>query len=474
MRPLVSVCVLLLLAGAAVGQEALGPKTLTLSPALPPEPALKLRLLPELIEQRPGNAADFYRKSSEKVHALPNDLVVEASDWLDLPLENMPLNRVRALLAECKEVFETAEAGARSESCDWGLSTRLREKGIYASLEDMQRMRTLIVLFRVRMRLEILEKRYDQAVSTARMGLTMARHVGTAPTLISSLIGIAMATITLNGVEELMAQPGAPNLVWALAALPHPFFNLQQAFEGDRLSVYGTFPGMDRVFVDHDADLTAGEHRKISEFLTKNGKELGFSLNRTALAALLVAKDDQARTYLEKAGWSPERLKRMSTLQAALLHSLTEYDRQFDELLKWQALPYWEAEPALFELKQLRQKRREKGLALLLDNPALPLAELLIPASEKILQARVRLDRRIAALTMLEAIRLHAANHGGQLPASLADMRSVPVPVDPGTGKPFTYRVEGTRAFLSAPLLRGQAASAASIISYEISFRPQL
>jgi hypothetical protein len=470
MRPLLGLCVLSLLAGVAVAEDPPAPKALLLSPTASAEPALRYRLLPELVDQMPGNAAEFYHKACEKSLTLPVDQVNLAPEWIDVPLADLPRDRVRTFLASCKEVIDLAEQGARCESCDWDLSARIRAKGFFASLEDQQQMRRLAMIFRLRMRLEVAEGQYDRAVVSARVGLTMARHVGDSPTLICSLIGIAMSTITCNGLEELMAQPGAPNLLWALATLPRPFIDMRRSLQGERLGVYSCFPGMERVMRDHDADLTAEENKKISDFLTMT-PDLSFFTNRTALATVLVAKDGQAKQYLEKMGWSRDRLNRMSTLQVGMVHALTDYDQSLDELIKWQAQPFWEAQLGLKGANIRFRQMRQQGTALL-EVPAVPLAFQLVPAVEKVFLARTRLDRRIAVLTTLEAVRLHAAGNGGKLPVALASVQIAPVPLDPGTGKPFLYRLEGNKAFLSAPLLSGQQAVAGNIISYEISIRP--
>jgi hypothetical protein len=42
---------------------------------------------------------------------------------------------------------------------------------------------------------------------------------------------------------------------------------------------------------------------------------------------------------------------------------------------------------------------------------------------------------------------MHAAEHHGQLPATLADI-AVPLPDDPFTGKPFGYELDGATAKL--------------------------
>ncbi len=48
-------------------------------------------------------------------------------------------------------------------------------------------------------------------------------------------------------------------------------------------------------------------------------------------------------------------------------------------------------------------------------------------------------------------MRLYAAEHEGKLPAALDDIKEVPIPVDPVSGKPFGYKLEGGTATLDAP-----------------------
>ena len=63
---------------------------------------------------------------------------------------------------------------------------------------------------------------------------------------------------------------------------------------------------------------------------------------------------------------------------------------------------------------------------------------------------------------------MHAAANGGKLPATLADVTVVPVPLDPVTGKPFDYRLEGDDGRPGRP---GAQRVAPPGIDYRISIR---
>ncbi len=94
----------------------------------------------------------------------------------------------------------------------------------------------------------------------------------------------------------------------------------------------------------------------------------------------------------------------------------------------------------------------------------------MLPAVSKVFAYRAKIDRRIAALRCVEAVRLYAAAHDGKLPPSLDEIKDVPVPTDPVDGKPFGYRVVGDRAFLSSTPFPGQPTTNANAPTYELIF----
>jgi hypothetical protein len=77
-------------------------------------------------------------------------------------------------------------------------------------------------------------------------------------------------------------------------------------------------------------------------------------------------------------------------------------------------------------------------------------ARLFLPALGKVMSAQTRLERNLAALRVVEALRLHAAAHEGKLPDKLSEVTEVPLPDDPGTGKPFGYSRDGDTATLTS------------------------
>ena len=91
------------------------------------------------------------------------------------------------------------------------------------------------------------------------------------------------------------------------------------------------------------------------------------------------------------------------------------------------------------------------------DNPdreLIPIADSLIPGVRACRNAEARLQRDVALLRAIEAVRMHAAETGA-LPASLADVTCVPVPKNPSTDLPFEYSLAEGVATLTLPMSDG-------------------
>ena len=90
-------------------------------------------------------------------------------------------------------------------------------------------------------------------------------------------------------------------------------------------------------------------------------------------------------------------------------------------------------------------------------------------AKERVHLLMKRLDRHLAALQCIEAMRLYAAAHDSKFPDRLNDITNVIVPVDPATNKPFVYSRTGSGAVLEMQVLKG--ASDKTVTRYELTLK---
>jgi hypothetical protein len=458
------------LAISAAAQEV-EPVRIALHPAAAPTPALRYHLLPQLHEMAPGNAAERYKQAIAEMKKIGDATGAEGDidDWLELPADRLPRDKARKLIDRYQEVFRLADKAARSEYCDWGIAERIRKMGLNVVLSEVQDMRKLARLLALRARLDVLEGRTDQAVRDLQTGFAAARHVGDNPTLICSLVGVALSAITARELDLLLAQEKAPNLYWALTDLPRPFIDIRKGLEGERLFVYGTFPGLLEAVNNPDAPPLRPEQIKLGVKLLVEGLDFGKDYPTRAAASLLIrARHDAAKAALVAAGRPREQVEKMPHVQVALLHSMLQYDRLYDEMLKWQTFPYAEAKKGLDEADRMVREARAQFLSPAGDAPALPLATLFLPAVRKVWGAHARTVRRFAALRCVEAIRLYAAAHGGRLPARLEEIKEVPVPADPYLGKPFVYRLGNGVATLEGPPPAGEKPNTGNALKYEL------
>jgi hypothetical protein len=456
-------------AGSAMAQgPPPEPIKLVLAPTAAPVPALKHRLLPELAELTPGNAAlVYYLAFSPEWWSTLNqrELYQKVENASRAPVADLKNSDAR-WLREWRPLREVDRA-ARREYCDWEMARRMREDGIYTQMPDVQALRQFGMLLAARARLEMAEGRLDKALYTIRTGLGLARHAGESATFIQSLVGSAIANLMLTQLEELLRQPGAPNLYWALTELPRPFVDLHKPSQGERAWLVASWPELRELDNPHLSPRQSEQLQAIAagfiwdKFQRDWVPDAG---TRVALAGRVAQAYPEARKELLAAGRKPDEVEALPALQVVLIAALREYDRLGDDLFKWLALPYPEARPGL--------ERAEKAITEVgARSRGIPIAQMMLPAAVKVYTNTTRLDRRIAALRCVEALRLYAAAHDGQLPASLADVTEVPIPGDPMTGKALEYKVSGDTATITAGPCPGEPAVANNVLIYEVTLR---
>lgn len=429
---------------------------MTVQPMAAPKPALKYQLLPELREMNPGNPIQEYMKCfAEQQNFFFNKAVIDDRErYQVIPLHELPLKEMRYYCG--RGPLMQADYAARLDTPNWQILSRIKTEGINLLLPDIQQLRTLASALKVRFRIEVAEKRFDDAITTAKTMFALSRHLGEHPTLISELVGIAIANLAIGPLEEMLQQPGCPNLYWALTDLPNPFISLRSGLQGERAMIEVVFPGF-----EDGRPMTEAELQKLVARLDQTLK-IAIRSDKDVKAWLQPRVKDEkhvaaARQRLVESGVSEIEVKTFPALQVVLLDEKRAFEIGRDEELKWWTFPYWQAEAHFSETAEARGRE-------------VKLFHELRPMVSKVRKAQARLEQRIALLRHVEAIRLYAAEHDGKLPASLTDI-AVPLPVDPFTGQPFRYSVDGPLAEVRGSPPRGETASAAFNVRYVVTIK---
>ncbi|HVS38251.1 MAG TPA: hypothetical protein VMS17_22020 [Gemmataceae bacterium] len=469
MKHILSAFGLALLVAAAAQADDVCSKPLTLHPPAAAPRAVQYALLPDLMDTTTGNAAEHYRRAAQKLRGTAlTDLDQILGQWLATPLKDLPLDRVAILLKKYESAFREVDAGARCEQCDWGLTEELRRTGSDSGIDVFAHLE-IGKLLALRCRYEPAEGHAQEAMRTLRIGLTLARRLGDAPSLPVAIFGSGVGSYMLTEVEEVVQQPDAPSLYWPLTDLPQPLFDLRKPMEGERIAVYGFFPGAAEMAADPNAKPWTPEQvvkaMNVLRVVGASSNRLLRTKNYVEMLLRIAARHEAAKKALIAEGRPNELVDAMPHVQVALLVALRHWDRAFDESLEGQSLPYPERLAAWSTTEAQQQEVMDDP-----HGPAIPLWRLHPRDGRRWFAFVAPLDRKVAALRCVEVVRLYAAGHDGKLPASLDDIKDVPIPIDPIAGRPFDYRRVGDRAFLSCTPFPGETANNFNTPTYELIF----
>lgn len=476
--------VMLLFGGVASAQVSIGPEgvfrvggeaergprnrqvyQIVVTPAPEPDPPLKYALYPRSYELQPGNSVPYWYRAmfefgrqeaqggydtfNENMHA-----------WLDGPVSELPVDEVREFLSLLESAFHEARVAALREETDWDL--RLYDlrgsETIYFRLPEFQESRTLARFVALRSRLAIAERDYPEAIEWFRVNFRLGRDVAQPETLINQLVGTAIISIACDDLIDLIAAPGSPNLYWALASIPRPPIDYRTSYEFEQTLPQRYVPWLAETDVP---DRTGAEWRSLFRQTVRDiAHDSSPELDHLAIddetpdwrvdlatCALISRNYPTVKRDLIDWGYPADEVERMPIGRAVALHQQEAYRRVTQQTAKWAMLPHRAVDGQ--DEREQQQLEQDGWLAHgWSGRETIPIVTTLLPTFEQAHEAEARGTMRPIALMALEAIRMHAWENGGRLPASLEEITVVPVPDNPATGKPFPYRLEGDTASL--------------------------
>ena len=414
----------------------------------------RLKVLPS--ETVPGNAAMNYASAFAGYSFFKNDRAnfkefkEDYSEWSGgkISLSDIPLEKLKVACSRFDEFIDDHIAVAtRCRECDWGVAIEdLRGKQLlqmdFPAIRSASSISWTLVL---KTRAAIKQGELEEATDLLRMHYTLAKNVSRLNNSIAILTAVQCLSRANMTLLELVAQPDAPNMYWAIAQLPHPIISGVAAME-TQLSM---FENLMPEFTEIDESQWSDQRWKrvaIEVFETlADAKTLGSASGETgekldAKALFLkasLAGVTTAKKRLLAAGTDAMKIEKMSVSQIMLLDAKHEYEKAKSE---FQTMIYMPIPDSI-----LMQRRRNEAYSpeSLQNNLGANIFNTFGPLNLHLQVAAVQ--QELDLIRIIEAMRLHAAETGS-LPLSLDEIKSVSIPLDPVTGKPFVCQLALSKA----------------------------
>ncbi len=473
---MVSLFFLLSLAALTLpAQEPQEARKFIVSPQTVPSPALRYVLLPPLKDLKTGNAVQHYYRcfAPDAIHFYRNQPFAESTRaWLTSPYDQaarkglppslqqqqtkkttgkddgevVPATREELNLFLQYSFLDEIDQAARRTYAEWEYLERMKEQGMALMLPDLNGIIILAELVQIRARLAVMEGNHDRALHHLQTGLAMAQHLNDAHILICSMTGMAIAKNMLKIVEEFIQTPKAPNLYWALTDLPSPFLDFRQAYAGDRLAIEYLLGDPkqleERIFTNEEMQTLV--NKKLKPLLRMDGQH-----GNNELTLMILNEYPRAKAWLLEQGRSATDVERMTATQAVLLFAKARFQVLADDFAKHFQLPLAEriahAQAFNEKVKELRSQQDASYF----------LGFYFYGYYQNVWIRLVETDRDIALLRCVELLRHYAAGHDRHLPSGWDDVKDLPVPVDPLTGKRFAYKLQENHATITLEAIPG-------------------
>lgn len=289
------------------------------------------------------------------------------------------------------------------------------------------RMRESAKWLRWESELLVRDGKYDEAVKNEGLILRIANHASEEPTTIAHLVSLAVEAIAMRGFKDILHEagdkPGVAAAVQRDIVAYRSNRNLSRALKGETLMGVTMIRGLGR----------AGQPEQ-------NGGS-GAEASQDPL----------------KSGWF------VQPSEAVHLHWMRR-------LVAASAAPVERRQIETDKVQREFITAMGKGRKFHVTSPSFELTAMLEPVYTKIGERDLQADAK-RRVTITAAGILAYRQRSGRFPTTLDDAVK-PVPVNPYTGKPLSYRGEGTGFVVSAtPDLSGLDAKAAEKLKSNLEFR---
>lgn len=444
-----------------------------------PEPLLKYRLSFYPNEKQSGNAAflyaeafseheriysecmnELYRtKEYREVDPKTDSLKIEALKFKAFPLypafkpvhhQAISVEEEERFFSKTRNLYDILERASRRSEYDWSDTYEFR--GWMTMMPHLDKSRTLGRYLAGKADWEIRCGKYEDAIKTLRVGITLAENVrdkNSKCSLIGTYVGNAIYRMIFEQIEHLSAQADAPNLYPALTQITLHDDALINAMNMEKYALFNAPVPWD-VF-DTINEASEKEVQDVLNMLLRGFVDYNSSIREpyknSAISMMntfaSISVYPQAKQRLLDRGLTEEDIEKMSTTLIVGPYIVEEIKRDYDDMMVRLTFPRGEAHSAI----RFDASRNPHGGNY---RDALDIYRALyLPATEGAYVNHLGVRQKRDLLMIINALRCYAAKHGNSLPNSLEEIREVPVPkIDPVTGEAYKYRRQDNTATL--------------------------
>ncbi len=460
-------------------QEPAAVRKFIVTPQAVPSPALRYQLLPPVRELTSGNAVQhYYRCMAHDAISYLRQKTFENHmfGWLNLPYEEAsrksqpasspqersvaqgrkkpaqgedeesepPGTREEMSILQQPSTLDEIDLAARRTHAQWDYLEQMKLKGMSLLLPELQGFRTLSNMVQLRARLALMDGQFDRSLYHQQTGMAMAQHLNETYLLIYTATGNAIARNMLKVTDEFIQHPQAPNLYWALSDLPQPLFDLRKAHAGDRMAIefmLGDPKEMEtRIFSSEEMQTLI--KTRLQPLLRQSSQE-----GNVEFSFVVLKEYPRAKAWLLAQGRSAADVEKMTAAQAVILFARSRFQVLADDFAKQFHLPIAQRlEHTRAFHEKVKELRKQKDTSYFLGF-------YFYSYYPNVWATFSDTDREIALLRCVELLRDFAASHDRHLPESWDAVKNLPVPIDPVTGKRFSYQLQGDHAVITMDAL---------------------
>jgi hypothetical protein len=433
------------------------PRLLNVTPMRVPEMATKYRLMPADHELQNDNAAVILLRMVYEESIYMESVAPKYLELMKLPFDDPSI----AGEISFDHFYEQQRRAAYCSHAQWEYP--MRQQPLAAILlPDVQSGRVFAARgLALWIRTKMAAKDFDSAREGILVGLAVARHYARSPFLVCQLVSLNIANSMADEIERLASQADAPNLYWALATLPRPFFKLQPSYQWESLMLTRSVPGFARKLPAR-GDVAAWkklsnqfEESPIIQNIAENPDQ-HFPLSAKSVRLM---RDEWPRLTGER----PDEVAKMSDDEISI-RTLLRFSQIHSARI--------ESATALEPPQAVRFLAIiEKDLAEWSERYAIKIDTVLGYNPTSIYARLKSIDRRFAALATIEAVRDYASRHKGNLPDRLDQLVDTRAFMDPISGRLFQYKTKGNSFTLQAPELE-ELQKVANSLKVKVNINP--